>query len=305
MQPGIAALFACAAREAKRATTFDLGFALGPRLNAAGRLSDMSVGIECLLTDDPIHANKLAQQLDQLNRERRQIEAEMQDAASAHLENINPGSQASLVLYQPDWHQGVIGIVAGRIKEKFHRPTLAFARGGEGTLKGSGRSIPGIHLRDALDLVTKHHPELILKFGGHAMAAGLTIREADFETFAQSFESVVRHLATPAMLTRTLETDGPLDPRYYTLEVARQLEQEVWGQGFPAPLFSDQFQVQQQRLLKERHLKLQLNQHGQFYEAIQFNRAEPAPNTIHAAFRLSVNEYNGQSRLQLMLEHFN
>jgi single-stranded-DNA-specific exonuclease len=304
MQPGIRALFAAAAREPARASTFDMGFALGPRLNAAGRLSDMSLGIELLITDDMGRALNIAQELDKLNRERRAIEAGMQEGALIELEGFDPGNSASVSLFQPDWHQGVIGIVAGRIKEKLHRPVIAFARGNEGELKGSGRSIPGLHLRDALDVVSKQLPELILKFGGHAMAAGLTIREADFERFAAIFEAVVRELVDPAALTRSLETDGPLESGYMSLETARLLDQDIWGQGFPAPLFDDVFEVVNQRLLKDRHLKLQLEKNGARFEAIQFNHAESAPARIHAAFRLAVNEYNGVSSVQLMLEHF-
>ncbi len=304
MQPGIRALFAAAGRDAARATTFDMGFALGPRLNAAGRLADMSLGIECLITDDMGRALNIAQELDKLNRERRAIEADMQEGAMAELDSIDPGARSSLVLFEAEWHQGVIGILAGRIKEKFHRPSIAFARGNAGELKGSGRSIPGLHLRDALDLVTKQAPALILKFGGHAMAAGLTIREDDLSRFEVLFESVVRGLIDPADLTRSLETDGPLEDSLYNLETARLLEREIWGQGFAAPVFDDTFRVENQRILKDKHLKLQLRKGNTRIDAIQFNHAEPAGQSIHAAFRLAVNEYNGAAGIQLMLEHF-
>jgi single-stranded-DNA-specific exonuclease len=304
MQPGIRALFAAAGRDAARATTFDMGFALGPRLNAAGRLADMSLGIECLITDDMGRALNIAQELDKLNRERRTIEADMQEGAMAGLDAIDPGARSSLVLFEAEWHQGVIGILAGRIKEKFHRPTVAFARGNTGELKGSGRSIPGLHLRDALDLVTKREPDLILKFGGHAMAAGLTIREDDLGRFETTFEDVVQSLIDPADLTRSLETDGPLEDSLYNLETARLLEREIWGQGFAAPVFDDTFRVENQRILKDKHLKLQLRKGNTRIDAIQFNRAEPAGPSIHAAFRLAVNEYNGVASIQLMLEHF-
>ncbi len=304
MQPGIRALFAAAGRDAARATTFDMGFALGPRLNAAGRLADMSLGIECLITDDMGRALNIAQELDKLNRERRAIEAEMQEGAMANLDAIDPGARSSLVLFEPDWHQGVIGILAGRIKEKFHRPTIAFARGNPGELKGSGRSIPGLHLRDALDLVTKQAPGLVLKFGGHAMAAGLTIREDDLPHFEQLFEGIVTSLINPADLTRSLETDGALEDSLYNLETARLLEREIWGQGFAAPVFDDTFRVENQRVLKDKHLKLQLRKGNTRLEAIQFNHADAAAPSIHAAFRLTVNEYNGVSSIQLMLEHF-
>ena len=304
MQPGVRALFAAAGRDARRATTFHMGLALGPRLNAAGRLADMSLGIECLITDDMGRALNIAQELDKLNRERRAIEADMQEGAMAELDGIDPGARSTLVLFEAEWHQGVIGILAGRIKEKFHRPTIAFARGNEGELKGSGRSIPGLHLRDALDLVTKQAPELILKFGGHAMAAGLTIREDDLGRFETLFERVVQGLIDPADLTRSLETDGPLEDSLYSLETARLLEREIWGQGFSAPVFDDTFRVENQRILKDKHLKLQLRKGNTRIDAIQFNHAEPAAQTIHAAFRLAVNEYNGVASIQLMLEHF-
>ena len=304
MQPGIRALFAAAGRDATRATSFDMGFALGPRLNAAGRLADMSLGIECLITDDMGRALNIAQELDKLNRERRAIEADMQQEAMAGLDSIDPGSHASLTLFQPEWHQGVIGILAGRIKEKFHRPTIAFARGNDGEIKGSGRSIPGLHLRDALDLVTKQAPDLILRFGGHAMAAGLTIRETELARFEAIFESVVQSLIDPADLTRRLETDGALEDSLYNLETARLLEREIWGQGFAPPVFDDTFRVENQRILKDKHLKLQLKKGNTRIDAIQFNHADPAAPNIHAAFRLAVNEYNGVAGIQLMLEHF-
>jgi single-stranded-DNA-specific exonuclease len=304
MQPGLRALFTVAAREAARCTTFDLGFALGPRLNAAGRLADMSLGIECLITDDPGRALEIAQELDKLNRERRAIEAEMQEEAMLGLDGIDPGSRTSLTLFEPEWHQGVIGILAGRIKEKFHRPTIAFAQGNPGELKGSGRSIPGLHLRDALDLVTKQAPDLVIKFGGHAMAAGLTIHAERLEEFRETFEAVVKSLMNPADLTRSLETDGELDASLFTLETAQLLEREIWGQGFAAPLFADHFQVENQRILKEKHLKLQLRKGNTRLEAIQFNNPGPAAEHIHAAFRLAVNEFRGVASVQLMLEHF-
>jgi single-stranded-DNA-specific exonuclease len=304
VQPGLRALFAVAGREPERAATFDLGFALGPRLNAAGRMSDMSLGIECLITDDPARALNIAQQLDALNRERRAVEQDMQETALERLAGFDPGNTASASLFEPDWHQGVIGIVAGRLKEKLHRPVIAFARGNDGELKGSGRSISGLHLRDALDLVSKRHPELILRFGGHAMAAGLTIREADYALFAATFEEVVAALLDPADLARRIDTDGALESGWMSLDTARLIEQDIWGQGFAAPVFDDRFRVDNQRVLKDRHLKLQLSKHGTRYDAIQFNFADSAPADIHAAFRLASNEYNGVTKLQLMVEHF-
>ncbi|SIQ57066.1 exonuclease RecJ [Aromatoleum tolulyticum] len=304
MQPGIRALFSVAGRDALRASTFDMGFGLGPRLNAAGRLSDMSLGIECLVTDDMGRALNIAQELDRLNRERRSIEQDMQEGALARLADFDPGNCATVSLFEPDWHQGVIGIVAGRIKERLHRPVIAFARGDEGQLKGSGRSIQNLHLRDALDLVSKQYPDLILRFGGHSMAAGLTIREADYDRFQRVFEETVRSLVEPADLTRTLDTDGPLETGYMSLEAARLIEQDIWGQGFPAPLFDDVFRVDNQRLLKDKHLKLQLSKNNVRFDGIRFNFAEGAPQQIRAAFRLAPNEYNGVTSLQLMLEHF-
>jgi single-stranded-DNA-specific exonuclease len=304
MQPGVRALFAIASRDPSRASAFDMGFALGPRLNAAGRLSDMSLGIECLITDDPGRAMNMAQELDRLNRERRSIEAGMQEEALLRLEGFDAGNNASIALFEPDWHQGVVGIVAGRIKERLHRPTIAFARSSDGELKGSGRSIPGLHLRDALDLVTKREPDLIVRFGGHAMAAGLTINESALDRFRDVFEEVVSSLVDPADLQRRIETDGALESGYMSLESARMLDQEIWGQGFPAPVFDDVFRVERQRLLKDKHLKLELSRGGTRYDAIQFNHADGAPGDIRAAFKLAINEYNGVSSVQLMLEHF-
>ena len=316
MQAGIAALLSIAGREPARAATFDLGFALGPRLNAAGRLADMSLGIECLITDDPGRALNIAQQLDAINRERRVIETGMREDAELLLASLDPGNRASLTLFDPGWHQGVIGILAGRVKEKLHRPTFAFARGNEGELKASGRSIPGLHLRDALDLVAKRHPGMLLRFGGHAAAAGLTLNEDRLAEFEAAFEQVCRELLSPADLSRTLETDGPLESGYYSLDAVRLMQQEVWGQGFPPPVFADSFEVLNQRLLKDKHLKLKLQKGGQRFDAIQFNFtdgtaggsatgfANCAPDRIRAAFRVDINEWNGTQTVQLMLEHF-
>lgn len=304
MTPGVAALLQIAGREPARAGTFDLGFAVGPRLNAAGRLADMSLGIECLATDDMGRALNIAQELDTINRERRAIEADMQEAAAIRLEGIDAGARASLSLFDPAWHQGVIGILAGRLKEKLHRPTFVFARGDGGEIKGSGRSIPGLHLRDALDLVAKRHPEMLKRFGGHAAAAGLTLLEDDLPLFESAFEDVCRRLIPSAALTRTLETDGALEAGYYGLIPARLLQETVWGQGFPAPLFSDEFEVQRQRLLKDKHLKLTLKKGPVRLDAIRFNHAEGAPDRIRAAFRLDINEWQGEANVQLVLEYF-
>ncbi|QDX80339.1 single-stranded-DNA-specific exonuclease RecJ [Denitratisoma sp. DHT3] len=303
MQPGLAALFRVAGRDPARAGTFDLGFALGPRLNAAGRLADMSLGIECLSTDDPARALNIVQQLDAFNRERREIETAMREDAELLLEGLAADDRASLTLFDPTWHQGVIGILAGRVKEKFHRPTFAFARGQEGELKGSGRSIPGLHLRDALDHVSKRHPDLLLRFGGHAAAAGLTLREADLPRFETAFEETAQSLLAPVDRQRTLETDGPLESGYFSLESARLIQQAVWGQGFPQPLFSDRFEVESQRLLKERHLKLTLRKGASRLDAIWFNACATTASQIEAAFRLDINEFGGRQSVQLIVEH--
>ncbi|MGB4766769.1 MAG: single-stranded-DNA-specific exonuclease RecJ [Rugosibacter sp.] len=304
MQPGVQALFAIAGRDATRAATFDLGFMLGPRLNAAGRLADMSLGIEGLTTNDTARALNIAQQLDAINRERRVIETSMKEDAEMILASLDPNDQASIVLFDPDWHQGVIGILAGRVKEKFHRPTFAFARGEDGELKASGRSIPGLHLRDALDLVSKRASGLLLRFGGHAAAAGLTLEEDRLTEFEELFEAVCQELLSPADLQRTLETDGALESGYFSLDAVRLMQQAVWGQAFPAPIFDDTFDVTYQKVLKDKHLKLRLKKGQTQFDAIQFNFAGCAPNRIHAAFRLDINEWNGNQSVQLLLEHF-
>ena len=303
MHAGIAALFRAAGREARRATPFDLGFALGPRLNAAGRLADMALGIECLTTDDEGRAWAIAQQLDAINRERRDIEAGMQDTALALLDDFKPQDSTTISVFDASWHQGVIGIVASRLKDKFYRPTITFAPGGEGLIKGSGRSIPGFHLRDALDLVSKHAPSLIQKFGGHAMAAGLTIRADAFDAFAAAFEKVGREWLGQSQLERVIETDGPLEDAYYTTQFIELMDGQVWGQGFAPPLFCDEFRVVSQRILKEKHLKLLLERNGTRYDAIWFGHTDELGNKAKVAFRLDANEYNGVTKVQLMVEH--
>ena len=303
MQPGLAALMAVAGRDPARAAGFDLGFALGPRLNAAGRLADMALGIECLVTDDAGRAMNIAQQLDTINRERREIEAGMREDAELLLASIDPGHRASLTLYDPGWHQGVIGILAGRVKDALHRPTFAFAPGTDGELRGSGRSIPGLHLRDALDLVAKRHPGLLSRFGGHAAAAGLSMREDGLALFEEAFERVCSDWLTPAELSRTLETDGPLESGYFAIDAVRMMQQAVWGQGFPAPMFADRFEVLSQRILKDRHLKLKLRKGALRFDAIRFNCAESVPERIAAAFRVDINEWNGMQSVQLLIEH--
>jgi single-stranded-DNA-specific exonuclease len=277
---------------------------LGPRLNAAGRLADMSVGIECLISNDPATAERIARELDALNRERRSIEAGMHDNALAALDELTSHDGYSLCLFDPGWHQGVIGILASRIKDRLHRPVFAFARGSDGEIKGSGRSISALHLRDALDLVAKSEPDLLSRFGGHAAAAGLTLREADLERFRTAFEATVQSLLTPADLKRIISTDGVLNAEHLTLESARMLEQQVWGQGFPPPTFDDEFEVTQQRVVADRHLKLQIAKDGVHYEAMLFSHAAPLPHRVHAVYRLAVNAYGGTQTLQLTIEHW-
>ncbi|MBS1191977.1 MAG: exonuclease RecJ [Rhodocyclaceae bacterium] len=304
LQAGLLALFRAAGREPSKASAFDLGFLLGPRLNAAGRLADMRLGIECLLTDDVSRALAIAQELDALNRERREIEAGMQEQALAFLNTLDDRADTpGLALYDPNWHEGVVGILASRIKDKLHRPVFAFAASEGGIIKGSGRSIAGLHLRDALDLVAKRFPGLLVRFGGHAMAAGVTLREEDFSQFRDAFTAVAEELIAPADLTRTLETDGSLESGYLSLETARLLEAEVWGQGFPPPLFLDEFEVEQQRVLKEKHLKLKLKKGNSRLDAIQFNFSRQPGVRTRATYRLGINEYMGSQTPQLLIEH--
>ena len=316
LQPGLRALFAVAGREPRRAAGFDLGFLLGPRINAAGRLTDMSLGIECLITDDYGRALDIARSLDDLNRQRRNIEGDMREQAERMLATLNIGDSNTLALFDPAWHQGVVGILAGRVKDRWFRPTIAFARASadtdtdanamanDGELKGSGRSIPGLHLRDALDLVSKREPDVILRFGGHAAAAGLTILERDLARFAAAFETAVRDLLSPAALARRIDTDGSLASAYFNLNTARLLEQQIWGQGFPQPLFCDEFAVINQRVVGEKHLKLKLQRANKPLEAMLFNSLDQLPATVRAAYRISVNEFNGVQTLQLVIEHW-
>ncbi|EXI67829.1 MAG: Single-stranded-DNA-specific exonuclease RecJ [Candidatus Accumulibacter adjunctus] len=306
LTPGVRALFRAAGRNPAQASSVDLGFLIGPRLNAAGRLADMSLGIECLLTDDPGRAMNIAQKLDALNRERREIESVMQEQAAQQLADWGAemaSDAAAVSLFDPAWHQGVVGILAARVKERLHRPAFAFARASGGEIRGSGRSIPGLHLRDALDLVSKRSPGLLLRFGGHAMAAGVSLRESDFALFSESFARVADELLAPADRTRTLETDGGLETAYFSLATARLLAAEVWGQGFPAPLFEDEFLVESQRILKDKHLRLRLRKGTQIVDAIQFNFAQAPGRHMRAAYRLAINEYNGVETAQLMIEH--
>ncbi len=304
MQPGVAALFAAAGRDASRASAFDFGFALGPRINAAGRLADMTLGIECLISDDPSRAAELARTLDGINRERREVEAGMREQAESLLDTLMPEGEPppALAIFDPDFHEGVVGIVASRLKDRVHRPTFVFALGQDGLLKGSGRSIPGFHLRDALDLVSKRHPEVLVKFGGHAMAAGCTLAEEHFDTFDAAFQRVAAEWLDLSALTRTLLCDGPLPLEYFNVQTVQSLDEQVWGQAFEPPVFSDMVEVVSQRLVGERHLKLTVKHQGTMRDAIWFGRSEPLPARVTLAFRLSLDEYNGRQRVQMVVE---
>ncbi|MDD5479435.1 single-stranded-DNA-specific exonuclease RecJ [Rhodoferax sp.] len=306
---GLAALFVAAGREAKSATTFDFGFALGPRINAAGRLSDMTLGIECLLADDSSRAQELATALDSINRERRNIEGSMREQALAVAESLfedAADAPPAICVFDPEFHEGVVGIVASRIKDKFHRPCFVFATSGATghghELKGSGRSIAGFHLRDALDLVAKRHPGVLLRFGGHAMAAGCTIAEADFEAFEQGLNEVASEWLDAATLTRRLDTDGALKPEYRRADLVDTLHHEVWGQGFAAPTFSEELDVVSQRLVGEKHLQLKLKHAGQPVDGIWFGHTEPLPARVKLAFRLDVDSWRGERRVRFLIE---
>ncbi len=334
---GVAALFQAAGRKAEAATTFDFGFALGPRINAAGRLADMTLGIECLLSDDAGRCAELARTLDGINRERRDIEGGMREqalllaeslfaraepplgrpeAASAPSGGSEPRAAGSvgaaftppsaISVFDVDFHEGVVGIVASRIKDLHHRPTFVFAAstadGKSHELKGSGRSIPGFHLRDALDLVAKRHPGVLLRFGGHAMAAGCTVARDQFKTFERAFAQVAHEWLDAATLTRRLDTDGPLAREYLRIDLVDTLHREVWGQGFAPPTFSDEVEVVSQRLVGEKHLALKLRLQGQPIDGIWFGHTDPLPARVKLAFRLDADEWQGTRRLRLMVE---
>jgi single-stranded-DNA-specific exonuclease len=309
LQAGISGLFVAAGRQAKVATAFDFGFALGPRINAAGRLADMTLGIECLLTDDLGRGEELAKTLDSINRERRDIEAGMREQAELAADAMIDEDEApppAIAIFDPDFHEGVVGIVASRIKDKMHRPTFVFAAsqapGKEHELKGSGRSIPGFHLRDALDLVAKRHPGVLLRFGGHAMAAGCTIDEENFDIFEQALQEVAHEWLDAGTLTRRLDTDGPLAPEYRRADVVDTLHTAVWGQGFAAPTFSEELEVVSQRLVGEKHLALKLKHHGQPVDGIWFGRTESLPAKVTLAFRLDADEWQGVRRVRFLVE---
>lgn len=310
LPPGMASLFKAAGRQAPMATTFDFGFALGPRINAAGRLADMTLGIECLLTDDAARADELAQMLDSINRERRDIETGMREQAQLAADAMvdeNEEAPPAIAIFDPEFHEGVVGIVASRIKDKLHRPTFVFAAsqapGKEHELKGSGRSIPGFHLRDALDLVAKRCPGVLLRFGGHAMAAGCTIAEENFEAFEHALQQVAHEWLDSATLTRRLETDGPLAPEYRRADLVDTLHKEVWGQGFAAPTFSEEVEVVSQRLVgDDKHLSLKLKHRGEPVDGIWFGHTEALPARVMLAFRLDTNEWKGVRRVQFLIE---
>jgi single-stranded-DNA-specific exonuclease len=309
MPAGLASLFTAASRDASAATTFDFGFALGPRINAAGRLSDMTLGIECLLTDDANRALELATTLDNINRERREIEGNMREQALLVAESLfeeAADAPPAICVFDPDFHEGVVGIVASRLKDKLHRPAFVFAPSGATghghELKGSGRSIPGFHLRDALDLVAKRHPGVLLRFGGHAMAAGCTIAEEHFEIFEQGLAQVAQEWLSAATLMRRLDTDGPLKPEYRRVDLVDALHHEVWGQGFAAPTFSEEVEVVSQRLVADKHLSLKLKHRGDPVDGIWFGRTEPLPARVKLAFRLDADSWRGERKVRFLVE---
>lgn len=303
MQTGLRALFAVAGKDPLRASCFDLGFMLGPRINAAGRLEDMTIGINLLITDNESQALQLAQQLDKINQERRSIETTMREQAIANIESNQKHDGATICVYNADWHQGVVGIVASRLKDTYWRPTIAFAKSDDGELRGSGRSVPDVHLRDVLDLVSKRKPGIILKFGGHAMAAGLSLVESEYSNFVLAFEQAVIELTGKSNFEHIIHTDGSLESAYANAQVADLLDNQIWGSGFDAPVFQDEFQVINQRLLKDKHLKLRLQRDRQHFDAIWFNHNQPLPEKIIAAYRLDLNIWNGNANAQLILQH--
>ncbi|MBJ7420199.1 MAG: single-stranded-DNA-specific exonuclease RecJ [Rhodoferax sp.] len=309
MPAGMEALFRAAGRKPAIATSQDFGFALGPRINAAGRLSDMTLGIECLLTDDPARADELARALDGINRDRRVIEGDMRDVAMEVAESLfdaEDEAPPAICVFDPDFNEGVVGIVAARIKDKFHRPSFVFAAsqapGKEHELKGSGRSIAGFHLRDALDLVAKRYPGVLLRFGGHAMAAGCTISEEHLDTFEQALSEVAHEWLDEATLQRRLATDGPLAPEYRRVDLVDTLHKEVWGQGFAAPTFSEEVEVLSQRIVGEKHLALKLKHQGEPVDGIWFGHTDPLPAKVTMAFRLDADEWNGVRRVKFFVE---
>lgn len=313
-RPGIRALLEIANREPHKLAASDLGFALGPRLNAAGRLDDMSVGVALLLSENVGEARMLANELDALNQTRKEIEQGMQAEALALCEKLEHGNEAlpyGLAMYHPEWHQGVVGILASRLKERFHRPVIAFAPAGDGTLKGSGRSIQGLHMRDALERLDTLHPGLMLKFGGHAMAAGLSLEEVRFDEFRQRFGELVGEWLDPALLEGEIWSDGPLTAQEMTLEIAEMLRDAgPWGQMFPEPLFDGKFRLLQQRIVGERHLKVMIEPigGGPLLDGIAFNVdttrwPDNGVREVELAFKLDVNEFRGNRSVQLLIDN--
>lgn len=303
MCAGIAALLKIAGRDAQKASTFDLSFAIGPRLNAAGRLDDMALGIRCLLTDSTSEAEQIANELNDMNNERKQIEKQMREDAEVNLSALKIDAHNSICVVHEEFHQGVIGIVAGRLKEKYHRPTIVFAPDGKEFLKGSGRSIAGIHLRDVLDWVDKHTPEVIVKFGGHAMAAGLTIVATQYELFKNTFEQAVLAMSEPEVFIKQIATDGELVPADMTVENIDAMNAQVWGQGFAPPLFEGVFEIVEQRILKDAHLKLTLRNPQGTYSAIWFFHAQEMDSPIRCAYQMQRNDWNGKTSVQLLVEY--
>ena len=316
-RPGIKVLLLAANRTLERVTAQDMGFAVGPRINAAGRLSDMSLGIECLLSDDEMQARNMAVRLDELNKERREIQDEMQEQALIDITELDLDEAEmplGVCLFNEDWHQGVVGILASKIKDILHRPVIAFAKDKDGFIKGSARSISCVHIRDVLDTIAGQHPGLIDKFGGHAMAAGMTIKELDFEAFKQAFDQELRRFVTAEDLNGSLHTDGELTPNEITFELANVIQEAgPWGQGFPEPQFDGEFELVESRIVGEKHLKLQLRAQsqsggqGKIIDAIAFNFTGKAwstkPERVHTVYRLGINEFHGRRQLQLTIEN--
>lgn len=299
---GLEALFAIAGRDIRTAGVRDFGFAVAPRINAAGRLGTMENGIECLLSDDPAAALAFAESLNSINTERRELESEMQQLAEAALSNIDLDHHATFTIFNPSFNEGVVGLVAARLKERIHRPVIAFAPTENGELKGSGRSIPGIHLRDALDLTAKALPGVVLRFGGHAMAAGLSIKPEGFKVFQAAFEEVIRSRCDASVFERVVLTDGGLAPDEITEALCQEIDEQIWGQGFEAPLFANEVHVLSQTLLKGTHLKMMLELGGSRFDAIFFRRKEPLASLTRIAYRPSVNEFRGRRTVQLVVE---
>jgi len=308
MPAGLAALFKVAGRDPAQASSQDMGFAIGPRINAAGRLSDMGLGIECLRTDDTELASRLASQLDAINRERKSLEGDMREQALLLAESLMDSEEeapAALCVFDEDFHEGVVGIIAGRLKDLHYRPCFVFASSqsqGQAVLKGSGRSIAGFHLRDALDAIAKRHPNLLLRFGGHAMAAGCTLLEDDLALFEMALQDIASEWLDAATLAQTLATDGSLPQQYLRPDLIKDLQSQVWGQGFAAPVFQDTVHVMSQKMVGEKHLSLKLQLHGQVVDAIWFGRTQSLPVQVTLAYRLDINHWQGMDKVQLQIE---